>query len=122
MQTFTITDGPVNAQTYVIEPHGEIDLATSGLMRSRMRKVLESDTRFVIVDLEDVMFIDSSGLGLLLSIERQLQGRGGALIVVCPHPTVRRAFEITALDKVLNLQVSRRDALLHAQDFIATTG
>ena len=122
MQTFTITDGPVNSQTHVVEPHGEIDLATSRLMRSRMQRVLEGRPRFVIIDLEDVMFIDSSGLGMLVSVERELKQRNGALIVVCPHPTVRRAFEITALDKVLNLQASRRDALLHAQDFLPTTG
>jgi anti-sigma B factor antagonist len=122
VQTFDITDGPVNSQTHVVEPHGEIDLATTRLMRSRMRRVLDGSPRFVIVDLEDVMFIDSSGLGLLVSVERELKQRNGALIVVCPHPTVRRAFEITALDKVLNLQASLRDALLHAQDFAATTG
>jgi anti-sigma B factor antagonist len=122
MATFSITDGPIDRNTHVVEPHGEIDLATVRILKQRLAEALELGTRHLIVDLEDVDFIDSTGLGVLIGTERRLRARGGRLIIACPNPAVRRVFEVTGLDKVLSMQASRRDALLLAQDFLATTG
>ncbi|MEA2479769.1 MAG: anti-sigma factor antagonist [Thermoleophilaceae bacterium] len=122
MQTFSITDGPIDAETHVVEPRGEIDLATAGILKTCLEGALAADKRHVIVDLEDVDFIDSTGLGVLLSVERRLQAGGGTLIVACPNEGVRKVFEITGLDQVLSLQASRKDALLLAQSFAPTAG
>src|SRR3954453_4831832 len=122
LEIFRITEGAIDSTTHVVEPHGEIDLATAGVLKASLDAALDAKVRHVIVDLEGVDFIDSSGLAVLIFAARRLQARGGNLIVACPKPTVRRAFAITSLDEVLQVQESRRDAILLAQDFAQTAG
>src|SRR4051812_37311666 len=63
MATFGITGGPLDNDTHVIEPHGEIDLATAPDLKARLVDAIEEGRRFVVLDLEDVGYIASSGLG-----------------------------------------------------------
>src|SRR4051794_27169703 len=120
MTNFGITDGPLDADTHVIEPHGEIDLATAPDLKAHLVRAIEDGRRFVVVDLEDVGFIDSTGLGVLLAIQRRLQAASGALTIVCTDALVLRVFEISGLVEVLNVQRSRKDALMWVGDFAAT--
>jgi anti-anti-sigma factor len=121
VENFGITDGPIDEHTHVIEPHGEIDLSTAGELEERASAVLALDKRCVIVDLEDVGFMDSTGIGVLVSLQRELEERDGSLIVACPDPAVARVFEITGLTESLNVQTSRRDALVQAEALGAAT-
>jgi len=54
----------------------------------------------VIVDLEQVGFIDSSGLGVLVSALRRARERDGAVRIVCRRDNILKIFRITGLDKV----------------------
>lgn len=69
------------------------------------------------MDFGDVAFLDSTGIGVLLSVERKLRPRDGKLNVVCNDPLIRRVFEIGGLTDVLNITPSRRAALLTAGEF-----
>lgn len=115
-----ITEGPVDALTYVIEPHGEIDIGTATNLNARLLDAVEAGRRFVIVDLGDVQFVDSSGLGVLLSTQRRLQTANGRLVTVCSDPLVRRIFEIAGLIEVLSVVETRRDAIAYARQFADT--
>jgi anti-anti-sigma factor len=112
-----ITEGPAHATTRVIEPHGEIDLATAPNLRAALDAAMDPAARCVLVDFEDVAFLDSTGIGVLLSAQRKLRARGGKLIVVCDDPLIRRVFEIAGLTDILSITPSRREALLAAGDF-----
>jgi anti-sigma B factor antagonist len=116
---FRITDGPIDATTHVIEPHGEIDLASAPDLRATLDAATDAGARHVVVDFEDVAFMDSRGLGVLLSAQRKLRARERKLIVVCDDPLIRRVFEITGLTDVLNVTPSCREALLAAHEFAA---
>jgi anti-anti-sigma factor len=116
-----ITEGPINATTCVIEPHGEIDLATAPNLRAALDAATEAGARHVLVDFEDVAFLDSMGIGVLLSAQRKLRARDGKLIVVCNDPLIRRVFEIAGLTEVLNITPSRREALLAAGEFASAS-
>jgi anti-sigma B factor antagonist len=122
LQPFGISSGPIDSETYVVEPRGEIDLATAGLVSAPLEEAIEIKALRVIVDLGDVTFIESTGVGVLLSAERLLQAHGGILIVACATPSVRRVFEITGLDSVLRLTSSRREALAPAQELAPAPG
>jgi anti-anti-sigma factor len=114
-----ITDGPIDATTHGIEPHGEIDLANAADFKARLDTATDAGARYVVVDFEDVGFVDSRGIGVLLSAQRKLRARDGKLIVICSDPLIRRVFEITGLIDILNVTPSRRNALL-ARDELAT--
>jgi len=114
-----ITDGPIDATTRIIQPRGEIDLATAPSLKAALDAATDAGARYVLVDFAEVAFMDSTGIGVLLSAERKLRARDGKLIVVCDDPLIRRVFEIAGLTHVFNTTRSRREALLAAEEFAA---
>lgn len=117
---FRITDGATDARTHLVEPHGEIDVATAPILEEHLRAVVDDGPqRVVLVDLGGCSFIDSGGLGVLLAARHRLQEGGGDLVVICNDPSVLRVFDITALADVLHVTPSLREALLRAQSLMA---
>jgi anti-sigma B factor antagonist len=114
-----ITDGPLDATTHVIEPHGDIDLDTVPYFKATLDAAVDTGVRYVLVDLEDVGFVDSSGIGVLLSAQRKLRPRDGKVLVICIHPQIRRLFEITGLTAVSNTAPLGREVFLATEQFAA---
>lgn len=74
---------------------------------------LQLTTTRVVLDLSHVKFIDSTGLGALVAIKRQLgsnPGSGSDVVVVVPDPSVRTIFEITRIDKAIRVTPSYEEA------------
>lgn len=76
-----------------------------------LNAALRSTARAVVIDLERVSSVDSSGIALLLNAFRRLDHAGRQLAIACPLGSARRAFELTALDRQLPMHETRRDAL-----------
>lgn len=98
-------------QTAVLAVHGDADLFAAPELRERITTAIDRGAIMVIVDLSDVSFIDSMGLGVLLGGMKRARARGGAIRLVVPRQDVRRIFEITLLDRVFALDSSRQEAL-----------
>jgi anti-sigma B factor antagonist len=79
---------------------GEIDVYTAPNLKQELVALIESGCVNVIVDLEGVAFIDSSGLGVLVSALRRARERDGSVRIVCSRDSVLKIFRITGLDKV----------------------
>ncbi|HET6949000.1 MAG TPA: STAS domain-containing protein [Acidimicrobiales bacterium] len=87
----------------VVSAYGELDVATSPELREVfVRLVGEGATRLVL-DLEGVDFVDSTGLGTIVSALKRARTHGGDLRLVCTQPRIARLFEITGLDKAVPL-------------------
>lgn len=84
---------------------GEIDLKTSPAVRA----CLDDLEGCVIVDLEDVTFLDSSGMGTFVSARKRLVAEGGALLLRGPQPPVHRALEATGLAAFLDPRAENHD-------------
>lgn len=97
--------------TVVVSVHGDLDLHSSDSLGDRLVGAAEQGACLVIVDLSDVEFVDSQGLGALLRGTRQLGGDSERFRLVVPGPHVRRVFEITALDRFFALDETREQAL-----------
>lgn len=65
----------------------------------------------VLIDLTDVQFVDSSGLGALLSCLRQISADGGRLRLCGISRTVRSLFELVRMHRVFEIHGSREEAL-----------
>lgn len=88
-----------------------LDAHNSGELKDRFLRFLEEGERRLVVDLSEVSFIDSSGLGALLSGYKNATQRGGTLILAGPQPRVRAMFELTRLNRVFDIYPRLQEAL-----------
>ncbi len=95
----------------IVTVSGELDFALCVKLAPELNAAVRSEARAVVIDLEDVSLVDSSGLALLLNAFRRLDHAGRRLAIACPRGSPRRAFELSALDRQLPMYVTRRDAL-----------
>lgn len=91
---------------------GELDLAVSGLLDAAVAHLLEDGLRLVVVDLSELGFCDSSGLGALLRTSRRVRGAGGTCLVAGARGAVDRLLTITSMEQVLTLVAEVQPALL----------
>lgn len=87
----------------VVIVRGVLDLPEVAPFREVFAKVLATDCPDVVVDLSGVTFVGSSGLGLLLQAHRDLTAQGRTLVVRGASGSIRRAFGITHLDHLLEV-------------------
>jgi anti-sigma B factor antagonist len=95
----------------VVTVHGEIDVATSPTLRERLIDLVNDGATRLVLDLEAVDFLDSTGLGTIVSVLKRVRTHGGDLRLVCTEARIRRLFEITGLDKAVPLHASLDDAI-----------
>jgi anti-sigma B factor antagonist len=94
---------------------GEVDVTTTPRVRARLVAMLSDGDPQLIVDLEGVRFLDSSGLGALVAALKLARSRGGDLRLVCEHQrSVRKVLQVTGLDRVLERFDSVADAAAEA--------
>lgn len=79
---------------------GEVDVYTAPQLKEELVSLIQGGCTHVIVDLEHVGFIDSSGLGVLVSALRRAREKDGAVRIVCTRESILKIFRITGLDKV----------------------
>jgi anti-sigma B factor antagonist len=87
----------------VIALKGEIDLAAVEDVDRDMRPALDPPPALLVLDLRGVEFLDSSGLRLVLRLDREQQERGTRLVVVRGGRRVARVLELTGADRQLEM-------------------
>ena len=85
----------------VVTASGEVDLATVGQLSSVLADTIQAGAAELLVDLERVSYLDSTGLGALVGAHKRLAASGGRLVVRCTQPRLLRLFAITGLLHVL---------------------
>lgn len=90
----------------VIEIGGEIDVYTAPRLRESIVAAVEAGHHRLIIDVQAVQFLDSTGLGVLVGALKRVRGEGGSLDIVCTQERILKIFEITGLDKVFGLHTS----------------
>lgn len=109
-----IPDTDANGWT-VVAASGEIDVAAAPSLRERLTDLVEGGSTRLVVDLEDVDFIDSTGLGVLVGAVRRARGADGDLRLVCTNSRLLKVFDVTGLDEVFTIGTSV-DELTSARD------
>jgi anti-sigma B factor antagonist len=95
----------------IIAVGGEIDVYTAPKLRERLIGLVESGSFQLIVDMEDVEFLDSTGLGVLVGGLKRVRAHDGWIDLVCTQSRILRIFRITGLNKVFNIYDSVPDAV-----------
>lgn len=88
-------DLSAEGSTYVVSLAGDLDTATLPPCRASLLGALHTDPEALVIDLRDLRFMDSSGLGLLVEIRRQAIDRGVPLALRSPRRSVRALLEVT---------------------------
>jgi anti-sigma B factor antagonist len=88
-----------------------LDAHNSGDLRDRILKLLENGEIHLIIDLAAVRFIDSSGLGALLSGYKNANLRSGSFVLTGLQPRVQSMFELTRLHRVFEIYPGVAEAL-----------
>jgi anti-sigma B factor antagonist len=99
----------------VLAAGGDIDYASTPQLRERIAEHIDAGKRRLVIDLNEVTFIDSTAIGVLIGALVRLQDAGsGSVAVVCAEENrkVLRIFEIAGVDNVLPLYHTREDAVL----------
>jgi len=94
---------------YVITVSGEVDLATSPELDTTIIAAIESGTSSVAIDLTDVSFMDSSGLGVIVRCLKRCREADKDLDLVITNERVLKVFGITGLDQVIPIHDSIED-------------
>jgi anti-sigma B factor antagonist len=95
----------------VVAAAGEIDLATVPALRQAVSEHLAAGVTLLVLDLSEVTFIDSTGLGVLVGAGKKAAGVGGSMRLVCDNPRILRLLAMTGLSGVLAVHASRDEAL-----------
>jgi anti-anti-sigma factor len=96
---------------WLLRVGGELDLHSKSMFRERLTDLLQQARLPIIIDLSDLEFIDSSGLGILLAIARLPEGGRPRVVVARSDGPVRRLLRTTQLDLLLDLHSSVEAAL-----------
>ena len=90
---------------------GRLDLRTAPELRAQVSAALVAGPGSMIIDLSNVEFIDSSGLGVLIGLHKQAAAQGGRVTLVPPSGSARQIFALTRTESYFNIVPSQHAAL-----------
>ncbi|HNM96563.1 MAG TPA: anti-sigma factor antagonist [Marmoricola sp.] len=96
----------------VVGVGGEIDVYSAPVLRDKLSELVASGQHDLVVDLNEVSFMDSTGLGVLVGTLKKIRTHEGSMDIVCARPRLLKIFQITGLAKVFSIYDTREAALL----------
>jgi anti-sigma B factor antagonist len=106
----TLSTREVGGRT-VVAVGGEIDVYTAPKLRDTITELVASGNFDLIIDMERVEFLDSTGLGVLVGGLKKVRAHDGSLQLVCNQDRLLKIFRITGLAKVFTIHESADAAL-----------
>ncbi len=87
----------------VLAPTGILDGTKSADIRGQVNSALAGGATTLLMDLKDVTFVDSSGLGTLVSVLKKVRSQDCEMYVCSINPQVKMLFELTSMDRVFEI-------------------
>lgn len=101
-----------NGNSYIVDVNGEMDLYNSYKLKELVMKMIDKNVKLFIINLEQVDYIDSSGIGALIYICSQIKKKNLRLYISNVHGSVKKVIELTRLMGYFPITNSVEDALL----------
>ena len=93
----------------VLQPSGILDGSSANDLSAEVVNYIQSGAKVVLLDFEDVTFMNSSGIGALVSALKVTKKSGGNLYICSPNFQIRDILRITKLDKLFTVFTTRED-------------
>ena len=95
----------------VVAPTGRLDVAGAPALKDAISEVVKIGQPRIVIDMEGVSFVDSTGLGSVIAALKQIRGSQGELRLAAPNQQVRVVLELTTLDRVFPYYATVEEAL-----------
>jgi len=95
----------------VVQPRADVDMAVADILKRRLVELVDRGTRQLVLELADVHYVDSSGLGAMVAGLKHARSAGGDIRLCALQADVRAVFEMTRLTKIVRIHVTRQDAV-----------
>lgn len=105
-----------NGNNYIIDVNGEMDLYNSYKLKELVMKMLEKKVEHFIINLENVDYIDSSGIGALIYICSTIKKMNFRLIITNIHGSVKKVIELTKLMGYFPITNSIEEAIFQMEE------
>ncbi len=86
---------------------GEVDSFTAPVLKERLVSVQDTPGVQAVIDLSEVDYIDSTGLGILIGFYKALQKQEGYVKITGVNARLKRLFEITGIEKIIDIEVEK---------------
>ena len=100
----------------VVSVAGEIDVYTAPQLREKLIDLVDAGDHRIVVDMREVEFLDSTGLGVLVGTLKRVNSAHGSLSLVCAQERILKIFRITGLERVFTIAASVEDAVTPTED------
>ena len=98
--------------TLVVRVNGELDMVIADRMREEIDNKLEDKTvRNLILNLEKVTFIDSSGLGVIIGRYKRIMALQGRMFIVGARPQVEKVLQFSGVNRLVPLYRSEQEVI-----------
>jgi anti-anti-sigma factor len=97
-------DAKVENKIALLALSGRLDTNTSGELEARLAKDFANGATSVVLDFNNLDYISSAGLRVLLGTHKQVVASGGELTIKNIRPEVREVFDVTGFSNILNVQ------------------
>ena len=84
-------------QTPIINVKGELDIYTSQKLRTILTDLIDNNKKNIILNLKDLLYMDSTGLGTIVQAANNLATKDGKLHIVAVKPTIKKIFEVSGI-------------------------
>jgi anti-sigma B factor antagonist len=101
---------PDSGEVPILNLVGEVDLGSAPKIYSLLWQTSEQGRRSLILNLEKLEFMDSSGLQILLRLREKLRAKKQNVLVVGPRPQILKLFKLTGLDQLFELVENNQEA------------
>ncbi len=95
----------------IIKLEGEVDIYTCPQLKETIIRLIDEGNYHIIIDMQNVPYIDSAGLGVLVGARRRVGEHDGSIAMVNPNPSVHKVLEITRLTKIFDVYPDNEAAL-----------
>lgn len=107
-----VADFKVKEHVLIVRLSGELDHHEAERLREVwQQKLRDEDVRHVILNLEEMIFMDSSGIGVLLGRYKEIAQAGGELVICRVNSSLKKIFDMSGLFKIIRLEDSEQYAL-----------
>ena len=93
-----------NNKIWDINLEGELDVSTADKLKECLNELLNEEIADMKLNLENLDYIDSTGLGVMIGILKKLKIENKEIYIVNPKSNVRKIFNITGLDKIFKME------------------